>query len=916
MSILIIKSGTTSIAGGTVKGDFTYFSATTKGLGGTIDTGFWSGVDPTCDGYTVYKIGGQHGWAAMVATGREQLNYYLKLFGGTGTTTDENVTWATNANNIFLHSGSTGPCPTLTPTVTSTPTPTTPATIFSRSSNDYANEYFTCLGEVSGIDFLYQIPGAGGGISPAVGAQMYTNPGLTNTWGPASSGWYLFSYGATTYAVLPNPSGVLQTVYLCGILPSETPTTTPSQTPTTTPNITPSNSPTPNITPSNSPTPNITPSHTPSQTPTTQLSVEYFISSFGYGSTYDACAGLDATIPVYAPPGYTTPIVGMIFYDNANLTVPHNGGSSGQWFLLEKGGTKWAAQVNTIGELTDYVICSTLPTPTPTTTPTPTQTQTQTPSSTPTLGSWSMTNTSGDVDISNMTFNTTVTVTSGAFPSTPTTTILGNSELGTNTLTLNTVTTNLPYQFITVIDSNGASQQQALSPIPFNSNVNFPNVFINVTTPIQILVQEILPITPTQTQTQTSTPDPTPGITPTLTPTPTATPFLNSMILTFQIASNLLSLSLPYDGLGTYSGTINWGDGSSSVNSYANRTHTYATSGNYDVTISGLSTKFSFGAYDGTKFQLVDIKQWGNIGIDSYSGVFYDCNNLTGISATDSPILSGNISYMFQSCELLGTTATNISNWNTENVTNMSGLFLSSPNFNSDVSSWNVSNVTNMSSMFAGTNFNYSLNSWNVSGVTNMSEMFSSTPFNSNISSWNTSNVTLMYNMFQAASVFNQNISGWNVSSVTNMNSMFANASAFNQNINGWNVSSVTNMQTMFGSASAFNQNISGWNVSNVTNMSGMFQIASAFNQNISGWNVSNVTNMSGMFVLAASFNQNINGWNVSSVTNMDGMFISAYSFNQDLSGWCVTNIPSTPNNFSLNAIAWSLPKPVWGTCP
>ena len=548
MSILIIKSGTTSIAGGTVKGDFTYFSATTKGLGGTIDTGFWSGVDPTCDGYTVYKIGGQHGWAAMVATGREQLNYYLKLFGGTGTTTDENVTWATNANNIFLHSGSTGPCPTLTPTVTSTPTPTTPATIFSRSSNDYANEYFTCLGEVSGIDFLYQIPGAGGGISPAVGAQMYTNPGLTNTWGPASSGWYLFSYGATTYAVLPNPSGVLQTVYLCGILPSETPTTTPSQTPTTTPNITPSNSPTPNITPSNSPTPNITPSHTPSQTPTTQLSVEYFISSFGYGSTYDACAGLDATIPVYAPPGYTTPIVGMIFYDNANLTVPHNGGSSGQWFLLEKGGTKWAAQVNTIGELTDYVICSTLPTPTPTTTPTPTQTQTQTPSSTPTLGSWSMTNTSGDVDISNMTFNTTVTVTSGAFPSTPATTILGNSELGTNTLTLNTVTTNLPYQFITVIDSNGASQQQALSPIPFNSNVNFPNVFIDVNTPIQILVQEILPITPTQTQTST----------PTSTPTPTTT----STVVT------TIAMSYIADGYGGVSYNMNVTSGTTLTNMY------------------------------------------------------------------------------------------------------------------------------------------------------------------------------------------------------------------------------------------------------------------------------------------------------------------------------------------------------------
>jgi len=53
-------------------------------------------------------------------------------------------------------------------------------------------------------------------------------------------------------------------------------------------------------------------------------------------------------------------MVGMIFYDNANLTVPHNGGSSGQWFLLERGGTTWAAQVYTDGVLLDYVACSAL----------------------------------------------------------------------------------------------------------------------------------------------------------------------------------------------------------------------------------------------------------------------------------------------------------------------------------------------------------------------------------------------------------------------------------------------------------------------------------------------------------------------------------------------------------------------------
>ena len=296
--------------------------------------------------------------------------------------------------------------PTTTTTLTATPTPTTPATMFSRSSSDYANEYFTCLGSVSGIDFLYQTPGAGGGISPAVSAQMYTNPGLTATWTPGGSGWYLLEYNGTFYAVLPNANGVLQTVYTCATLPSQTPTQTRTQTPTTTTTLTATQTPTktptstttltatPTQTPTNSPTSTTTLTATPTQTPTpTQLAIPYNISSFGYGNTYDACAG-STTIVVYAPPGYTTPMVGMIFYDNSNLTVPHNGGSSGQWFLLEKGGTTWAAQVYTDGVLLDYVACSILPSQTPT--PAPTNTPTSTPPTPPSCECYQTTNTTAE----------------------------------------------------------------------------------------------------------------------------------------------------------------------------------------------------------------------------------------------------------------------------------------------------------------------------------------------------------------------------------------------------------------------------------------------------------------------------------------------------------------------------------------
>lgn len=101
-----------------------------------------------------------------------------------------------------------------------------------------------------------------------------------------------------------------------------------------------------------------------------------------------------------------------------------------------------------------------------------------------------------------------------------------------------------------------------------------------------------------------------------------------------------------------------------------------------------------------------------------------------------------------------------------------------------------------------------------------------------------------------------------------------------------------------------------------VTNMISMFNNATNFNGDISGWDVSNVTSMAGMFQGASSFNGDISGWDVSNVIAMANMFYGATSFNQDLSGWCVINIPAAPFNFSVNTPAWTLPKPVWGTCP
>ncbi|AVP49215.1 BspA family leucine-rich repeat surface protein [Williamsoniiplasma luminosum] len=191
-----------------------------------------------------------------------------------------------------------------------------------------------------------------------------------------------------------------------------------------------------------------------------------------------------------------------------------------------------------------------------------------------------------------------------------------------------------------------------------------------------------------------------------------------------------------------------------------------------------------------------------------------------------------------------------LSNWNTENVTDMRAMFWNAPSFNQDLSKWNTSNVTNMSGMFA-----------------------SAMKFNGNITNWNTENVTNMNSMFSKAKEFNQDLSKWNTSNVTNMSGMFARATLFNRNLetvgNSWNTKNVTNMSGMFAHAISFNGNIANWDTSNVKRMENMFEDAKVFNNDITKWNTENVIDMDEMFSGASEFNQNLNKWNVANVWSL-----------------------------------------------
>ena len=236
-------------------------------------------------------------------------------------------------------------------------------------------------------------------------------------------------------------------------------------------------------------------------------------------------------------------------------------------------------------------------------------------------------------------------------------------------------------------------------------------------------------------------------------------------------ASNTFVLPL---GSGTFNYGIDWGDGNTETStSSSDLTHVYATSGTYQIKISGTFPHIQFNN-SGDKSKLISVENLGDVGWDDFGEAFYGCNKFSSFTAGNA-VTSGvtSMGNMFRTCSILN--AGSFNNLDTSNVTNMNAMFVSATAFDQDISGWDTSSVTNMQFMFR-----------------------SATAFNQDIGSWDTANVTRMNSMLQSATAFNQDIGAWDTANVTTMSSMFNSASAVNQNIGAWNVSKVTNMSNMF----------------------------------------------------------------------------------------------------------------------
>jgi surface protein len=172
-----------------------------------------------------------------------------------------------------------------------------------------------------------------------------------------------------------------------------------------------------------------------------------------------------------------------------------------------------------------------------------------------------------------------------------------------------------------------------------------------------------------------------------------------------------------------------------------------------------------------------------------------------------------------------------LSNFNTENVTNMNRMFNSCLELRRiNLKNLNTEKVTDMSWIFNECTSlrDLDLSSFKTDKVQNMEKMFNrcESLVNLNISTFNTENVAFMISMFwKCRSLKKLDLSNFNTGKVKSMSGMFCNCHSLKLlDVSNFNTENVTNMVEMFYNCKSLeNLDLKSFNIRNVKEMLGIF---------------------------------------------------------------------------------------------
>lgn len=307
------------------------------------------------------------------------------------------------------------------------------------------------------------------------------------------------------------------------------------------------------------------------------------------------------------------------------------------------------------------------------------------------------------------------------------------------------------------------------------------------------------------------------------------------------------------------------------------------------ISIGNNSTKEMFRELP--KLQSINFHNFDTSNITDMSGMFYNCNRLSLLDLSNfktSNVID--MSSMFYGCANL--TTLDLSSFMTSNVQSMTGMFYGCSNLSTlDLSNFKTFKVTDMSFMFSFSGINtLDLKNFDTSKIRDMSYMFSYCYSLSDldVSTWDTSQVTTMEAMFYNCNRLNSiDLSNWITSNVKSMRIMFGFCiSLSSMNLSTWDTSKVTDMSSMFFGCTGFTRlDLSNFNTSSVTTMRWMFSRCTELTSlDAPNWNTTNVVDMMGMFENCPKFLKlDASKWNTSKVTNMDSMFRIENSYDEQV---------------------------------
>lgn len=295
--------------------------------------------------------------------------------------------------------------------------------------------------------------------------------------------------------------------------------------------------------------------------------------------------------------------------------------------------------------------------------------------------------------------------------------------------------------------------------------------------------------------------------------------------------------------------------------------------------------------------------------VTNMSGMFRDCSALTTLNVSNFDTKNvTDMRYMFSGCSALKTL--DVSKFDTKNVTDMNNMFSYNPALTTlDVSNFDTKNVTDMSYMLSNCEALTILDvsKFDTQNVTDMSRMFyrcyDLTTLD--VSNFDTKNVTNMSGMFNSCiELKTLDVSNFDTQNVTNMSNMFEDCRALTTlDLSNFDTQNVTNMSGMFKECYELEiLNVSNFDTQNVTDMSGMFSYCSTLTTlDLSNFDTENVTNMSSMFYWCRDLTTlNVSKFDTKNVTNMSGMFEFCSALKTlDLASFDTQNVTDMSGMFS-----------------